>query len=93
MGAKLSDPPVACALMKKPLGQRIAMVVAICCYAAAAVCGIAAWFYQGDSPEDPVSASLMASVVFFVGCGAVLHTIGKARLTGVLSGSGRIDDD
>jgi hypothetical protein len=33
----------------------------------------------------------MASAVFFVGCGVVLHVIGTARLAGVLSGSGDLE--
>jgi uncharacterized membrane protein len=78
--------------MKKPFGQRLAFVVAILCYLAALVCALAAVFYRGAQPSDPVQASLMAAVVFFIGCGVVLHVIGKARLKGVLSGSGDIDD-
>ena len=79
--------------MKRPLGQRIALAVAVLCYAAAVASAVAAFLYQSEAPTDPVRASLMASVVFFIGCGAVLHVIGTARLKGVLSGSGRIDRD
>ena len=79
--------------MKKPLGQRIAFAIAMLCYAAAVASAFAAFLYQSTVPGDPVRASLMAAVVFFIGCGVVLHIIGTARLKGVLSGSGHIDDE
>lgn len=79
--------------MKKPLGQKIAYGVAILCYAAAVASALAAFLYQSPLSNDPIRASLMAAVVFFVGCGVVLHVIGTARLNGILSGSGNIDDD
>ena len=79
--------------MKKPLGQRVAFAVALLCYAAAAGCALAAFLFESTRPGDPVHAALMATVVFFIGCGVVLHVIGTARLRGVLSGSGPIDDD
>ncbi len=78
--------------MKKPLGQRIAFAAAMLCYAAAVVSAFAAFLYQSTLTNDPVRGSLMAAVVFFVGCGVVLHIIGTARLKGVLSGSGNFDD-
>lgn len=78
--------------MKNPLGQRIAFAAAILCYAAAVASAFAAFLYQSTSSGDPVRASLIAAVVFFVGCGVVLHIIGTARLKGVLSGSGDIGD-
>lgn len=78
--------------MKKPLGQRIVFIVALLCYAAAITSAFAAFLYQSTPPNDPVRASLMAAVVFFVGCGVVLHIISTTRLKGVLSGSGDIDD-
>lgn len=79
--------------VKKPLGQRIAFAVAILCYAAAVASALAAFLYQSAPSDDPVRASLMAMVVFFIGCGVVLHIIGTARLKGVLSGSGHVNDD
>ncbi len=78
--------------MKKPFGQRIAFALAILSYAAAGASALTAFFYQSELSNAPIRASLIAAVVFFVGCGVVLHVIGKARLEGVLSGSGRIDD-
>jgi len=78
--------------MKKPLAQRIAFVTAVLCYAAGIGCALGAFFYQSAMDSDPIRASLMAAVVFFVGCGVVLQVIGTARLSGVLSGSGPISD-
>ena len=92
MGVKVHFPPDVADPMKKPLGQKIAFAVAIFCYVAAIVCAFAAFLYQSTASNDPIRASLMAAIVFFIGCGVVLHIIGKARLKGVLSGSGNIDD-
>jgi hypothetical protein len=78
--------------MKKHLGQRIALAMAILCYIAAGASALAVFLYQSAVPSDPVRASLIAMVVFFVGCGVVLHVIGRSRLKGVLSGSGDIED-
>jgi len=72
--------------MQRHLGQKIALAFAILFYAAGAACGLAAIFYTGDEPGDPIQASLMASVVFFVGAALVLQVIGTARLQGLLSG-------
>ena len=73
---------------KRPIGQKIALAIAMLSYAAAAACGIGALLYRSDVESDPIQASLMAAVVFFIGCGVVLQVIGTARLNGVLSGSG-----
>ena len=78
--------------MKKPLGQRIAVTVAVLCYVAAIACAFAALLYQSDITNDPVRASLMAAVVFCIGCGVVLHVIGTARLKGILSGTEHVED-
>ncbi len=79
--------------MKKYLIQKIVFVVAILCYLAAVACVFAAVLYESAQTNDPVRGSLMAAVVFFLGCGVVLHVMATARLKGVLSGSGDIEDD
>lgn len=80
--------------MSRPIGQTISLVFAALFYLGAATCAVIAFFYTSDDPGDPVHASLMASVVFFVGGGIVLHVIGTARLKGLLSGTvHRVDDD
>jgi len=68
------------------------MAVAVLCYAAAAALGITVLLYQSDVPNDPIRASLMAAVVFCIGCGVVLHVIGTARLKGILSGTEHVED-
>lgn len=76
--------------MSRHPSQKIAYAIALLCYAAALGCAVAAFFHDSGTPNDPVLASLMASVVFFIGCGIVLHVIATARLRGILSGR---DDD
>ncbi|MCB1922132.1 MAG: hemerythrin family protein [Gammaproteobacteria bacterium] len=65
--------------------QKVVMVFAYLSYALAITCAVGAFVYQSDQPADPIRASLMASVVFFIGCGVVLHVIGTTRLSGILS--------
>lgn len=77
---------------QRSVGQKIAYAVAILCYALSAASALGAILYPADTLLDPIRASLMASVVFFASCGVVLHVIGNARLKGVLSGSGDLDD-
>ena len=79
--------------MSKPIGQKIALGFAVLSYIGAIVCVLGAVFYTDKDPNDAVRAALMASVVFFVGCGVVLQVIGTARLKGLLSGSGEYDPD
>ncbi len=71
--------------MSKPLGQKIAIFFAAVSYVAAVGSAFAAYFAQGMNGHDPVRAAWMASVVFFCGCGIVLHVIGKARLKGIVT--------
>ena len=79
--------------MSKPIGQKIALGFAVLSYICAVACVLGAFLYTDKNPNDAVRAALMASVVFFVGCGVVLQVIGTARLKGLLSGSGDIDPD
>ncbi|OOY46867.1 hypothetical protein BOW13_07225 [Solemya velum gill symbiont] len=55
------------------------MVIAVVCYLAAVICGIAAFYLDGEV-NPPVIASLMASVVFFIGSGIVLHVIATVNM-------------
>ncbi len=77
--------------MEKNLGQKISLVIAVLCYIAAVACAVTAIMLPGDS-DDPIRAAFMASVVFFVGCGIVLHVIGTARLKGILSSPATSDN-
>jgi len=74
--------------MSRPIAQKITLLVAGLSYAGALACALGAFFYPSQREDDPIVASLMAAVVFFVGCGVVLQVIGTARLQGLLSGSG-----
>lgn len=68
-------------MKRRGIGQKAASVTAIVFYLCAVGCIIAAFYYNHQLGSDnPVVASLMASVVFFVGAGIVLHVIGKVDL-------------
>lgn len=77
----------------RPIGQKIALGIAFLSYGAAIASAIGAVLYETQGEQDPIHASLMATVVFFISCGIVLQVIGTARLHGVLSGSGELDRD
>lgn len=72
--------------MEKTFGQKIAYVITWLCYLAGVACVAASILYDSSIPSDPIRASLIASVVFFVGCGVVLHVIATTRLKGLISG-------
>ncbi|MEW8525929.1 MAG: hemerythrin family protein [Candidatus Thiodiazotropha endolucinida] len=59
--------------------QKILMAIAFISYFTGIFCGAAA-VYVGEGGQDPVTASLMASIVFFVGVGIVLQVIGSSNL-------------
>jgi len=59
--------------------QKVLFVIAIISYLAAVSCGAAA-AWLGMDYGQPILASLMASVVFFLGVGIVLHVIGTVDL-------------
>jgi len=78
--------------MKPNLVQKIVLLLAWLCYAAAAGFVIATFVYQPERSGDPIHASFMASVIFFAGCGIVLHVIARSRLRGLVSLEDRSDD-
>lgn len=59
--------------------QKILVGLSFVCYLAGIGCGIAAAMMDNRG-SDPVVASLMASLVFFVGVGVVLQVIGRTNL-------------
>ena len=65
---------------RKP-AQKVSLIAAYFCYAAAFVTLLAAG-YQGSTigTENPIFASLAATVVFFIGSGIVLHVMGAVSL-------------
>jgi len=72
----------------KHLGQKISMFFAILSYIAGVACIYLAATFDSPDSNHPIRAAYMASVVFFFGCGIVLHVIGTARLKGIISGKG-----
>lgn len=68
-------------MKQRGIGQRAAFVTAIVFYLCAIGCVIAALYYNHQlGTNNPIVASLMASVVFFIGAGIVLHVIGRVDL-------------
>jgi hypothetical protein len=78
--------------MKPNLIQKIVFILAWLCYLGAAGFAVAAFAYEPDRSGDPVHASFMASVIFFAGCGIVLHVIARTRLQGLVSLDDQSDD-
>ena len=64
---------------KTNIGQKIALAFAYLGYLAAIV-AISIAFIKDFPDNDPMFASLLAIVVFFIGVGIVLHVIGRANL-------------
>lgn len=68
-------------MKRQNLAQKISVVIAFISYSAAIACMIGLYFYHdGEGMNNPISASLMASTVFFIGVGIVLHVMGKSDL-------------
>lgn len=66
--------------MRKPkLWQKFTVLLAYLSYLCAMGAGLTATS-RGAGSDDPIFASLLASVVFFLGVGIVLHVIGRANL-------------
>lgn len=69
--------------MKRPKGflQKVASVSGVISFILSAVCGV--WLYlhaaKVEGP-DPISASLAASIFFFICVGIVLTVIGRSDL-------------
>ena len=66
---------------RQTLAQKISVYIAYFSYLCAVGCMIGLYFYyDGEGMNNPISASLMASMVFFIGSGIVLHVMGKTDL-------------
>ena len=59
--------------------QNVLFYVALFSYFAAVICLVLA-FYLNDGKQNPWVASMMASIVFFVGVGVVLQVIARTDL-------------
>ncbi|MCW8829333.1 MAG: hemerythrin family protein [Gammaproteobacteria bacterium] len=61
--------------------QKVALVSGVVSFILAAACGV--WLYlriESVGADNPVSASLMATIFFFCSVGVVLTIIGKSDL-------------
>jgi len=68
-------------MKQRGIGQKIAFASAVIFYLCGIACAIAAFYYNRQLGSDnPIVASLMASVVFCIGGGIVLHVIGRVDL-------------
>lgn len=76
-------------MMQRNLAQKISLLIAVICYLAALGFLVAVLVYEPTREGDPILASFIASVIFFTGCGIVLHVIARTRLKGLV----RLDDD
>lgn len=66
---------------RRKIGQKISFAVGMISYLAALVSVAATVYYDRVlGSEHPVVASLVASVVFFIGAGIVLHVMGSVSL-------------
>jgi uncharacterized membrane protein len=79
--------------MDRYFGQKIALVFAYLCYLLAVASGIGVVFYEGERGKDPIEASLIASVLFFISVGIVLHVIASSRLKGPFPEQGEGPDE
>lgn len=81
MSARGRDPQAARPRGTRGLGQRLALGAALLSYLGAVVSGAALGLSIGElGGNHPVTASLGACVVFFVGAGIVLHVIARTDL-------------
>lgn len=61
--------------------QKVSFTIAIISYLTAIGSIAGALYYSGELGSDhPITASFMASVVFFIGAGIVLHVIGRVDI-------------
>ncbi|OOZ40997.1 hypothetical protein BOW53_05600 [Solemya pervernicosa gill symbiont] len=68
-------------MAKKGKIQQAVVITAYINYLLAIGCMVLSYVkYQEHGSEHPVTAAFMASVVFFVGVGIVLHVIGRTNL-------------
>jgi Na+-driven multidrug efflux pump len=68
-------------LKARKKSQQVSLVIAYLCYLAALLSLLSAGYLASLArTQDPIFASLLAVVVFFIGCGVVLQVIGSVNL-------------
>ena len=66
---------------QRKFGQKVSWFFALLSYFLAFVCIIAGIYWKTQhGTQDPIFASLIASVVFLGSCGGVLHVVSNADL-------------
>ncbi len=72
----------------RKIGQKISWAFALFCYLFSAVTAAYAVYWDMEyGTQHPIFASLIASVIFLIGCGVVLHVIANANLPNLKPGS------
>jgi len=65
----------------RKIGQKISFFFAVSCYLMSiATVFFGAYWWNAHGTDDPIFASAIASVIFFISCGVVLHFIANANL-------------
>ena len=68
-------------MKNRKIGQKISFFFAVSCYLMAVATFIfGAYWQQNYDTNSPIFASAIASVIFFISCGVVLHYMANANL-------------
>ncbi len=66
---------------QRKLGQKISLFFSVFCYLMSVAAGVFAFIWNADhGTQDPIFASVLASIFFFLSCGFVLQYIANANL-------------
>lgn len=66
---------------KRKLGQKISLFFSILCYVLSVVTLIYGVYWKMEhGTQNPIFASLVASVIFLISCGVVLQVVANANL-------------
>lgn len=68
-------------MKNRKLGQKVSFFFSILCYfMAVASVGLGIYWKIEHGTQDPIFASIIASVIFLASCGAVLQVVANADL-------------
>lgn len=68
-------------MKKRKIGQKISFFFAVFCYLmAVATVVFGGYWWNMYGTDSPIFASAIASVIFFISCGIVLHFMANANL-------------